>query len=94
MPLKYKIAFYNFMIFLVIFDLVYLVVWVFSIQMNPVKMIIVAGLTALMTPWAKATKRSVGRKVAIRSLAFDLYKKYEHKINLRSKYKNIKLWLL
>jgi len=76
MPLKFKIVFYNFMIFLIIFDIIYLIVWIFSIEMNPVKAVIVAGLAALLTPWAKATNLQSGRKVAIRSLAFVLYKNY------------------
>jgi hypothetical protein len=84
MQLKHKLAFYNFMIFLIIFDLIYIVVWAFSIQMNLLKAIVIAGLTVLMTPWAKASKRQSGRKVVIRSFAYNLYKKYHHRIRLRS----------
>jgi NADH:ubiquinone oxidoreductase subunit 3 (subunit A) len=76
MPQKFKLAFYNFMIFLIIFDIIYLVVWVFSIQMNPVKAVIIAGITAILTPWAKETNRESGRKVVIRIYAFVLYKKF------------------
>jgi hypothetical protein len=45
--------------------------------MNPAKAVIVAGATALLMPWAKATNHENGRKVAIRSLAFDIYRKYK-----------------
>ena len=82
MPLKFKIKFYNFMIFLIIFDIIYLIVWAFSIQMNPIKAVIVAGLAALFTPWARAIHFESGRKVVIRSYAFVLFKKYQNnKIN-------------
>jgi hypothetical protein len=74
MPLKFKIVFYNFMIFLILFDIIYLSVWILSIEMNPAKAVIVAGVTILLMPWARATNHQSGRKVAIRSLAYDLYK--------------------
>ena len=74
MPLKFKIVFYNFMIFLFLFDIIYLAVWILSIEMNPAKAVIVAGVTILLMPWARATNLQNGRKVAIRSLAYDLYK--------------------
>lgn len=74
MPLKFKIVFYNFMIFLILFDIIYLAVWILSIEMNPVKAVIVAGVTILLMPWARATHHQSGRKVAIRSLAYDFYK--------------------
>jgi hypothetical protein len=64
------------MIFLIIFDIIYLFVWIFSIHMNPLKGLAVAAIAALVMPWAKATNNHKGRKVAIRSLAFVLYKKY------------------
>lgn len=76
MPLKFKIVLYNFMIFLILFDIIYLLVWVLSIEMNPVKGVIVAGIAALLMPWARATNLQRGRRVAIRSLAYDFYKKY------------------
>jgi hypothetical protein len=76
MPLKFKIGFYNFMIFMTIFDIIYLIVWIFSIHMNPVKAVIVAGITILLMPWAKATHFHSGRKVIIHSFAIDLYRKY------------------
>ena len=79
MPQKFKLAFYNFMIFLIIFDIIYLFVWIFSIQMNPVKAVIIAGVTALLTPWAKAINRQSGRKVVIRSYAFNIYKMFQKK---------------
>jgi hypothetical protein len=75
MPLKFKIVFYNFMIFLILFDVIYLMVWIFSIEMNPIKAVIVAGVTTLLMPWARATNFQSGRKVAIRSFAYDIYKK-------------------
>ena len=76
MSLKFKIVFYNLMIFLIIFDIIYLFVWIFSIHMNPLKGLAVAAIAALVMPWAKATNNHKGRKVAIRSLDFVLYKKY------------------
>lgn len=79
MPQKFKLVFYNFMIFLIIFDIIYLIVWIFSIQMNPVKAVIIAGVTALLTPWARAIKIQSGNKVVIRSYAFNIYKKYQRK---------------
>lgn len=79
MPQKFKLAFYNFMIFLIIFDIIYLIVWIFSIQMNPVKAVIIAGITALLTPWAKAINRQSGRKIVIRSYAFNIYKRFQKK---------------
>ncbi|MFY9150472.1 MAG: hypothetical protein WAO52_00520 [Prolixibacteraceae bacterium] len=75
MSLKNKIMLYNFMIFLVIFDIIYLMVWIFSIQMNPAKAVIVAGIAALVTPWARATNLPKGRKVAVRSFAYNFYKR-------------------
>lgn len=77
MSLKFKIAFYNLMIFLVIFDIIYLFVWIFSIVMNPLKALIVAAVAALIMPWARPAKHSSNRKVVIRSLAYILYKKYQ-----------------
>ena len=74
MPLKFKIVFYNFMIFLIIFDILYLFVWLMSIEMNPVKGLIVAASAALIMPWARPTHLPSGRKVAIRSLAYIVYK--------------------
>ena len=82
MPLKFKIIFYNLMIFLVLFDIIYLSVWIFSIEMNPIKAVIVTGVTILLMPWARATHHLTGRKVAIRSLAYDFY------INVKSRKKN------
>ena len=79
MPQKFKLAFYNFMIFLIIFDIIYLIVWIFSIQMNPIKAVIIAGITALLTPWARAINRQSGRKVVIRSYAFNIYKRFQKK---------------
>ena len=78
MPLKFKIIFYNLMLFLIIFDVIYLIVWVLSIEMNPIKAILVAGFTALLMPWAKATNLQTGKKVNIRSYVFVLYKKYRN----------------
>jgi hypothetical protein len=75
MPLKFKIVFYNLMLFLVLFDFIYLMVWIFSIEMNPVKAIVVAGITAVLMPWARKSKSKSGRKVIIRSLGYDFYKK-------------------
>jgi len=79
MALKFKIVFYNFMIFLFIFDIIYLMVWIMSIEMNPVKGIIVAGVAALVMPWARPTQLPSGRKVAIRSLAYIVYKNVSDK---------------
>ncbi|BBE16974.1 hypothetical protein AQPE_1121 [Aquipluma nitroreducens] len=62
------------MIFLIIFDIIYLFVWLMSIEMNPVKGLIVAASAALIMPWARPTHLPSGRKVAIRSLAYIVYK--------------------
>ena len=86
MSLKFKIVFYNFMISLVIFDIIYLFVWIFSIEMNLVKAVVVAAFTALLTPWAKTTKNQTGQKVTIKSYAFILYKRHHKKLR---KNKNI-----
>lgn len=75
MNLKQKIILYNFLIFLIIFDIIYLTVWIFSINMNPAKAVIVAGIAALITPWAKATNMQNGRKVALRSIAYSFYRR-------------------
>jgi len=77
MSLKFKIVFYNVMIFLILFDILYFIVWAFSVEMNPVKMIVVAGITSLLMPWARTASEQSKRKVVIRSLAFDLYRKYQ-----------------
>ena len=74
MPLKFKIAFYNLMIFLFIFDIIYIVVWAMSIEMNAEKGLIVAVTAALIMPWARPTHLPAGRKVAIRSLAYIVYR--------------------
>jgi hypothetical protein len=76
MKIKSRMLFFNFMIFLIIFDAIYLMVWIFSIQMNPVKAVIVAGLAALLTPWVRHAEKQSGQKVVIRSLVFSLYHKY------------------
>ena len=74
MPLKFKIAFYNLMIFLVIFDIIYLFVWIMSIEMNPTKGLIVAAVAALIMPWARPTRLLSGRKVTMQSLLYIAYK--------------------
>ncbi len=76
MNIKSKMLFFNFMIFLIIFDVIYLTVWIFSIQMNPVKAVIVAGIATLLTPWVRHTNHQSGQKVVIRSIVFSLYHKY------------------
>ena len=79
MSLKLKIIFYNFMIFLIIFDIIYLFVWIFSIHMNPTKAILVALSAAVLMPWARPTHAEAGRKVEIRSIGYIAYKKYVKK---------------
>ncbi|HZL09558.1 MAG TPA: hypothetical protein VFC65_06145 [Prolixibacteraceae bacterium] len=79
MNLKYKIIFFNVMLFLIIFDIIYLMVWIFSIQMNPAKAVIVAGISALLMPWVRATNFQSGRKIFIRSYAVVLYHKFIRK---------------
>ncbi|MBL7971345.1 MAG: hypothetical protein JNL03_07475 [Prolixibacteraceae bacterium] len=76
MNLKFKIVFFNFMIFLIIFDIIYLFVWILSIHMNPAKAVIAAGIAAVFTPWARPSNLQSGRKVVIRSYAYLLYNKY------------------
>lgn len=75
MSIKFKIVFYNLMLFLVLFDFIYLMVWAFSIEMNPVKGILAAGIAAILMPWARKSKNNSGRKVIIRSLGYDFYLK-------------------
>jgi hypothetical protein len=65
------------MIFLILFDIIYLIVWMFTIEMNPLKAIIVAGITVLLMPWARSQYLDAHRKVVIRSYAFDIYRKYQ-----------------
>jgi hypothetical protein len=79
MPLKIKIVFYNLMIFLFIFDIIYLPVWIMSIEMNATKGLIVAATAALIMPWARPTHLPSGRKVAIRSLAYIVYRNISDK---------------
>lgn len=77
MSLKFRIVFYNVMLFLIIFDIIYFIVWVFLIEMNPIKAIIVAGITALLMPWARKAGPESKRKVMIRSMAYHWYKRYQ-----------------
>lgn len=77
MPLKFKIVFYNLMLFLVLFDFIYLMVWIFSIEMNLLKAFIVGGLTVFLMPWARKSKSKSGRKVIIRSFGYEMYKKHK-----------------
>lgn len=76
MSLKFKIVFFNVIMFLIIFDIIYLIVWIFSVQMNPVKAVIVAGISALLMPWVRTTHLESGRKVFLRSFASVLYRKF------------------
>jgi hypothetical protein len=76
MNIKSKMVLFNFIIFLIIFDVIYLTVWIFSIQMNPVKAVIVTGTAALLTPWVRHANHPSGQKVVIRSIMFSLYHKY------------------
>lgn len=77
MPLRFKIVFYNVMIFLVLFDFLYLFVWLFSIEMNWMKTFIVAAITAVLMPWARKNATPAKRKVVIRSIGYELYRKYQ-----------------
>jgi len=81
MNLKFKIIFFNFIIFLIIFDLIYMLVWIFSVHMNPIQAFLIAGIAAIVTPWARASEQLSGRKVIIRSYAFIAYHKYLKKEN-------------
>jgi len=76
MNLKYKILFYNFLMFLVLFDVLYIIFWAFSIQMNPLKAILVAVITSLLMPWVKASDPDSGRKVAVKIYAAILYQRF------------------
>jgi len=76
MSLKFKVVFFNMMVFLIIFDVIYLLVWILSIQMNPVKAVIVAGVAAILTPWVKTGDRNSGQKVIIQSYVYSWYNKY------------------
>jgi len=85
MSLKFRIVFYNVMIFLVIFDIIYLVVWFFLIEMNLFTAILVAGIAALLMPWARANYVPSKRKVMIRSLAYNLYRNFQNNKGLSLK---------
>jgi len=76
MSLKFKVIFFNMMVFLIIFDVIYMLVWILSIQMNPVKAFIVAGVAAILTPWVKVSDQDSNRKIVIRSYVFAWYNKY------------------
>jgi hypothetical protein len=76
MSLKFKVVFFNVMVFLIIFDVIYLLVWILSIHMNPAKAVIVAGIAAILTPWVKLGDRNSERKVIIRSYVYSWYNKY------------------
>ncbi|HAH24840.1 MAG TPA: hypothetical protein DCL77_13995 [Prolixibacteraceae bacterium] len=65
------------MIFLILFDILYLIVWMFTIEMNPLKAIVVAGITALLMPWARSINTQSQKRVVIRSYGVDLYRKYQ-----------------
>lgn len=77
MSLRFRIVFYNVMIFLFLFDILYLFVWLLSIEMGWVKTIIVAVVTAVVMPWARKNTTPAKRKVVIRSIGYHLYKKYQ-----------------
>ena len=79
MSLKFKLAFYNLMIFLIIFDIIYLIVWIMSIEMNPTKGLIVAAVAALIMPWARPTRLLLGKKVIVQSLLYIAYKSISDK---------------
>lgn len=79
MPLKFKIVFFNFMIFLILFDILYLMVWIFSIEMNPIKTVVVAAVTSIIMPWARLSVFESRRKVIIRSYIVDLYRIYQNR---------------
>ncbi|MEI8113108.1 MAG: hypothetical protein WCI54_05740 [Bacteroidia bacterium] len=76
---KYKIVFFNFMIFLIIFDLIYIFVWIFSMHMNPVKAILIAGIALLLTPWIRQSNLQDGRKIVVRSYVYSFINKYRRK---------------
>ncbi len=76
MSLKYKIIAFNTLIFLIIFDAIYLLVWIPSVHMNPVKALIVAGIAGMLTPWVKASEPGSGQKVVIWSYLYAWYNKY------------------
>lgn len=64
------------MIFMIIFDIIYFIVWMLSVQMNLVKAIMVVALAALLTPWARMPNPGSGNKVMIRSYVIVMYNKY------------------
>jgi len=77
MKLKYKIVLFNFLMFLVIFDVLYIIFWSFSIQMNPVKALLVATIAVLFTPWVKASKQQSVKKVTVKIFASELIRKLQ-----------------
>lgn len=66
------------MIFLILFDILYLIVWIFSIEMNPVKAVVVAGVTLLVMPWARSISMQTRKKVIIHNYVVDLYRKFQN----------------
>ncbi len=77
MSLKFRIAFFNLMAFLAIFDIMYLFTWVLYIQDSFFRALIASGIAVVLTPWARPSGNSSGRKVVIRSFAWKWYKKYQ-----------------
>jgi hypothetical protein len=49
--------------------------------MNPIIAIVIALFTAFLTPWARPTHATSGRKVVIRSYGYDVYRKYVKKVS-------------
>jgi hypothetical protein len=43
--------------------------------MNPLKAMIIVGITTLLMPWARSNRNPTGRKVEVLSMAYLLYKK-------------------
>jgi hypothetical protein len=68
--------FFNLMIFLILFDIIYLLVWILSIHMNPVKAVIAAGIAGVLTPWVKKADPQSDSKVVVRHFAFVWINKY------------------
>lgn len=77
MSLKFKIAFYNLMAFLAVFDVIYLLTWMLYISDSLFRGLIACGIAVILTPWASPSGYSTGRKVVIRSLVWKWYKKYQ-----------------
>lgn len=79
MNYKLKIFLINLIVFLIIFDIIYLTIWIFSIKMNFFKALMVATIAVLITPWIKPASQSGNNKILVKIYANTLINKYLRK---------------